>query len=439
MEHTPPVSASRFPRWVWPVLAALSVVALFLALNHQAYDGYFQDDELDNISWAPYVRTGHYLEGLFTPFFSVDNFRPPGHLYFTLMGGTFQLEFAPYMTPIFAIHLANCLVLFLVVRQLGIGCWQALAGTVFFALSAGAMDAYWKPMYVFDLLCTFFVLLAVLFWAQRRFVLCFVAYWLAYKSKELAVLLPPVLLAYEYWLGERKYKPLIPFFLASLSFGVQGIVYNPNKNNGYTFRFTLDAIKHTGPFYLERFLGFKRSGLLLLPLLLIKDRRVWFGVLGLFCLVSILLFLPGRMFTAYAYLPLAFAAIAMAAAATRLRPAFLLIPLLVWMPWNVRLLQTQQAATLAIDDQIYSFVDRIQTWVAANPGIKTLVYDGAPPNFHDWGPTAAWNIPHHVLGLKAHFRDTSDAAKALREEVVAYGTWDYQRKKLTIRIHSPER
>ena len=429
----------KLRRWFWPAGAAIFVLVLFASLNFRAYDGFFQDDELDNISWAPYVRAGHYLEGLLTPFFSMDNFRPPGHLYFTLTGAMFQLDFAPYMTPIFVIHLANCCVLFLLLRQLAIDRWQALAGTVFFCVGAGAMDAYWKPMYVFDLCCTFFVLLAVLLWAKRRFVLCFVAYWLAYKSKELAVLLPPVLLAYEYWLGERRYKPLIPFFLTSLSFGVQGIVFNPNKNNGYTFRFTMDALKHTIPFYLERFLCFRYSGLLLFPLAFVRDRRVWFGIFGMLCLVFTLLFLPGRLFTAYAYLPLAFATVAMAACAARVRPMYAVAALLLWMPWNVRQLQRQQEAKLALDDQAFAFVDRIQSWVAANPTIKTLVYDGAPPNFHDWGATAAWNIPHSTLGLKAHFRDTADAAKALREETTAYGSWDYSRKKLSIRIHSPER
>ncbi len=67
------------------------------------------------------------------------------------------------------------------------------------------MDAYWKPMYCFDLLCTAFSLGSILLYAQRRWVLSFVAFWCAYKSKELAVMLPVVLLAWECWFGERKY------------------------------------------------------------------------------------------------------------------------------------------------------------------------------------------------------------------------------------------
>ena len=57
-------------------------------------------------------------------------------------------------------------------------------------LSAGAMDAYWKPMYVFDLFCTTFCLASILLYAHGRWILSFIAFWLAYKSKELAVMLP---------------------------------------------------------------------------------------------------------------------------------------------------------------------------------------------------------------------------------------------------------
>jgi len=96
-----------------------------------------------------------------------------------------------------------------------------MAAAAFFTLSATALDAYWKPMYVFDLLCTTFSLASILLYAWRRRVLSFIAFWLAYKAKELAVMLPAVLVAYEYWFGERRFKVLIPFLLASLSFGIQ--------------------------------------------------------------------------------------------------------------------------------------------------------------------------------------------------------------------------
>ena len=260
------------------MLAGVAIALVFIGLNHTAYDGFFQDDELDNLKWAPSRPASLFLTGLLEPKFEIDNFRPVGHLYFALMGRKFGLDFPPYMTPVFVIHLLNALLLWLLMRKLGIRQWCAIASAAFFTLSATAFDAYWKPMYVFDLLCTTFTLASILLYSYRRWVLSFIAFWLAYKAKELAVMLPAVLAVYEYWFGEQKFKVLIPFLLASLNFGIQGIVLNPNKDNEYTFRFNVDALRHTAPFYAHRFLMFPLSGFLLFAAAFIRDRRIWFGL-----------------------------------------------------------------------------------------------------------------------------------------------------------------
>ena len=59
-------------------------------------------------------------------------------------------------------------------------------------------------MYAFDLFCATFCLLSLLCWIKRRWVLSFLAFWLAYKSKELAVMLPAILACYELWFGKRQ-------------------------------------------------------------------------------------------------------------------------------------------------------------------------------------------------------------------------------------------
>jgi hypothetical protein len=265
------------------LLAGIGIAIVFIGLNYKAYDGFFQDDELDNLRWAPSRPALTFVKGLLDPQFQTDNFRPVGHLYFAIMGRNFGLDFPPYMTPIFAIHLLNALLLYLLMRKLGIKEWCAIAAVAFFTLSATAFDAYWKPMYVFDLLCTTFSLASILLYSYRRWVLSFIAFWLAYKAKELAVMLPFVLALYEYWFGERKFRILIPFGLAALSFGIQGIVLNPikNKNTDYSFHFALTALRRTAPFYAHRFLMFPLSGFLLFPLAFIRDRRIWFGLLAM--------------------------------------------------------------------------------------------------------------------------------------------------------------
>ncbi|MDP9170210.1 MAG: glycosyltransferase family 39 protein [Acidobacteriota bacterium] len=422
------------------VLAAgIAIVLAFLALNYRAYDGFFQDDELDNISWAPSRPMAEFAVGVLKPVFDRDNFRPPGHLYFALMGRAFGMDFPPYMTPIFAIHLINAALLFFLMRKLGIKAWCALAGAAFFTLSATAFDAYWKPMYVFDLLCTMFSLASILLFVRRQWVLSFVAFWLAYKSKELAVMLPAVLLIYEYWLGERRFIVLIPFFIAALSFGLQGILLNPNRDNEYTFHFTLDALRKTVPFYSERFLFIPYSALLLFGLALTRDRRVWFGLAAMVCFAFVLLFLPGRLYEAYAYLPFACAIIALTAAASKVNAVWLWVVLAIWLPFDVRQLRREQVLKLSLDDQAYTFVEQVQGWARRHPAITTLVYDGAPPGLHDWGVTAAWNIAHATTGLPALFHDWPQAAMAIERDTVAFATRDGQSQKLSFQIHSPSK
>lgn len=420
-----------------PVAAGIAIALLFVALNHRAYDGYFQDDELENVRWTPSLPMSQFLRALATPQFQTDNFRPVGHLYFALMGRQFGLDYPPWVTPVFAFHLINALLLYLLMRKLGIEQWRAIAGAAFFTLSAAAFDAYWKPMYVFDLLCTTFSVASILLYAYRRWVLSFIAFWLAYKAKELAVMLPAVLAAYEYWFGKRNFKALIPFLLVSLSFGVQGIVRNPNRDNLYTFRFTLDALRHTVPFYARRFLMFPLSGLLVFGLAFTRDRRVCFGIAAMALPMVPLLFLPGRLFEAYAYLPLAGAAIALAAAAARIHPAWAWIAIAIWMPFNLRELRRERHATLDADERNFAYVDAIEKWARRNPGIGTFVYDGVPPGFHDWGVRGAWDIAHRAMGMPAYFALWPEGRKALATETVAYGAWDQRRGRLTIRVRPP--
>jgi len=421
------------------VLAGVAIAVAFIGLNHTAYDGFFQDDELDNLRWAPSRPALTFLTALIDPRFERYNFRPVGHLYFAWMGRNFGLDFPPYMTPIFAIHLLNALLLYLLMKKLGIKQWCAIAAAAFFTLSATAFDAYWKPMYVFDLLCTTFSLASILLCSYRRWVLSFIAFWLAYKAKELAVMLPAVLAVYEYWFGERKFKVLIPFGLVALSFGIQGIVLNPIKNahTDYSFRFTWNALRHTAPFYAHRFLMFPLSGFLLFALAFLRDRRIWFGLAAMLLVMVPLIVLPGRLFEAYAYLPLACAAIAMAAAASHWNPAWAWIALAIWMPFNLRQWHDERRAKLALDDQVFSFVDTVGKFAARNPDIRTFVYDGIPPGFHAWGAAAAWDIAHHQIDLPAFFALWPEGKKALAGQTVAFGSWDTQRRQLTILARPP--
>jgi hypothetical protein len=217
---------------------------------------------------------------LISPRFQPNNFRPAAHFYFHLAGKYFGLDFAKYVIPIQAIHLLNVWLVWLLTRRFGASTLGASAACLFFGFHAALFDVFWKPMYVFDLLCATFCLLSLLFYTRRQFVLSFVAFWLAYKSKELGVMLPAVLAAYEFSFGKRRWLPLAPFFVASLSFGLQGLLLNPNVDNPYTFRFTWRALSTTSRFYSSNVLLIHHAGFFVVPLALWRGNSiVRFGIL----------------------------------------------------------------------------------------------------------------------------------------------------------------
>src|SRR5256885_16336283 len=147
-------------------------------------------------------------------------------------------------------HILNVWRVWLRARRLGLPPLAASLGTLFFAFDMAVFDVYWKPMYVFDLFCATLCLASILLYTQRRYVLSFIAFWLAYKSKELAVMLPAALACYEFWLAEKKnWMPLLPFFAVSLSFGLQGTLFNAAPDTDYTFRFTPAAFWTCVSFY----------------------------------------------------------------------------------------------------------------------------------------------------------------------------------------------
>jgi hypothetical protein len=412
------------------ILFAL-LAALFLIANRGAYSGYFQDDEIDNLSWAPYLSPLDFLKGALTPRFQPNNFRPVGHYYFHAAEELFGLDFPKYVAVIHAIHLLNVWLLWLLARRLGAKPFAAGAGCAFFAFHMALFDTLWKPMYIFDILCAMFCLFSLLCYAQRRWVLSFAAFWLAYKSKELAVMLPVVLACYEIWFGQRRWKPLAPFFLVSLSFGMQGMLLNPNRDNDYTFRFTVAALAKTSAFYASRvffvpYLGF------VVPLfaLVARNRRTWFGLATMGLFFFPMLFLPGRIFSAYCYVP--FTGLAKSTA-----PSAVAAFLLLWLPMNLHELRLRRRDTLAKDEEARAWMTTAGRFVGTKPAVDAFVFFGAPAGFHQWGVEGALKYFFQRNDLLIFHIDEPEASELLRTKRVAVLTWDTALKRLNISITKP--
>ena len=252
-------------------------------------------------------------------------------------------------------------------------------------------------------------------WTAERWVLSFVAFWLAYKSKELAVMLPVVLLAYEVWFGKRRWKILAPFFLTSLSFGVQGMLGNPNKDNDYTFRFTWAALAKTSVFYAGRIFLMPYAGFVVpLLALLARNRRTWFGLAAMALFLFPVLFLPGRIFSAYCYLPFAGLAIALTGVAKRLARGARAIPGAVAAHGFPRI--AHAAARDAGQRQRGARVDerRQRDSPPAKEKVDGFVFSGTPGGFHSWG----------VEGTLKYFYERSDlVVKPVGTKPVMRGAW----------------
>lgn len=420
-------------------LCTLALVFVFLLLNRAAYKGYFQDDEFDNINWAPRTPASTYLEGVLTPRFFANNFRPAGHFYFFAAARLFDLDFPKYVAALQLLHLFNVWLIWMLARKFEAPPVAGLLACIFFALHMALFEAFWKPMYVFDVLCGTFCLLAVLLWAYHRWVLSFIAFWLGYKSKELAVMLPVVLVCYEYWLGKRRWRYLIPFFAVSLSFGLQGLILNPNQNNDYSFRFSVDAFRKTTSYYAGRiflvpYLGF------LAPLALLtgRNRRTWLGLAmcGIFFLP--LLFLPGRLFSAYCYLPFAGLALALSGIAESKGWVPVLVFLLLFAPLDLRELRARRRATLALDDDIRGWVQPVREFAGRKPAVNGVVYSGQIPGFASWGVEGAISYLFRDDRLRVVNGSDPQAREFLKLPRVAFIVWNPGIHRSMIAVHTPD-
>jgi len=419
----------------------LLLVALFLIVNRAAYKGYFTDDDFEHLSWTRGSPAVDFLWGALSPRFQSNNFRPVGHFLYHAEGRWFGLRYAGYLVVLHAAHLLNVWLIWLLARRLGVKPLAAAAGCLFFALHMGFFEALWKPAYIFDVLCATFCLLSLLCYSRGRWLLSFLCFWLAYKAKEPAVMLPFVLGCYEIWFGQKRWKPLVPFFVASFSFGIQGLLMNPNRgqDNSYAFHFTLDALLQTSVFYASRvflvpYLGFAVP----IAAYFSRNRRVWFGVAAMAVFFVPMLFLPGRIETAYCYLPFACLAIAFAGIADVTPPAVVAIFFLLWLPLDLHELRLQRRDKLARDDDARNWVtawNRFAAGSTAPPDV--IIWSGEPTGFGAFGVVAAIKCtyrPGAVLDVRYSDRPTLPPGRMR----VAFLTWDGALHTLEAIEHTPQ-
>ena len=419
----------------------LAMACLFLVANRGAYKGYFSDDDLDNLVQTRRAEPAAFVDALLSPKFNPDNFRPVGHFFYKALGATAGLNFKVYVAVLHSLHLVNVWMVWLLLRRLGAPLFGAGAGALLFAFHMACFDAYWKPMFVFDVLCATFLLVTILLYLRGHWLLAVVPYWLAYKSKEPAVTLPAFLLAYEYICGERRWQRVLPFALVAGLFTGQAMLYNRGSNNDYSLRFTSHAFFKTFAFYSSKVLLLPYVGVLLIPIAwFVKDKRVRLGLATIALLMGPMWFLPGRMFAVYLYVPLIGAAIAMAFLAERWKPAWIVLFFLIWIPGNHYILRKERAAALTIAFENRPYVEALGEFLRQQPYIRTVIFDGGPPAMNRWGIEGAMHWFQPSPDLRICDLADEQSREFLQARNLAIISWDRPRRKLVTatRLNDPD-
>lgn len=413
--------------------AFAGLIGLFLIANREAYHSYFDGDDFATLSWARYMSAKQLTCALVTPSAVENSFRAVGAAMYTVLHNTVGLDFPAYVITIHGLHFIAIAVVWLLLRRLGFADLEAAAGTLLFAFHAAAFDVYWKPAFVFDLLCGLFCALAMWLYLKDRWIAALIAFWLAYKSKEIAVMLPFVLIAWECLLGQRRWKRLLPFFAISALLVGQAVALRQGAGTAYEFHFTPHALATTARFYASRVFLIPYAGfaLLIIPLVA-RSRRTWFGVLTFVLFLAPLLFLPGRTFATYLYTPLiGFAIVGASLLRTRNIAALFFV---LWIPWNYAVFRRECRKELQAASDRRDYFNILTVFHRAHGSLNAFVYEGTPESLHPFGAEGAV----HLLDPKATVYDPGDpqVRNAVLKGAVAVLRWDAPSRRLVISVDS---
>jgi hypothetical protein len=410
------------------------MVLLFLIANRAAYRGFFTDDDFDNLANAREIPLSDYPRAFAIPALTGDGvFRAAPYFICSVAIRAAGLHFPRYIAMIHGLHLLNVFLVWRLARALGASITGRWAAAALFGFHIAAFDIYWKPMYIFDLVCCTFVLLTLLTYVRGQLVLSIAMFWLSLKSKEVAILLPAILAAYEYSIGPRRWKRLLPFAAIAAWMGSTAVFANIPTDNDYTLRFTPAAIWKCVRYYMCGVTPAPYVGFAVLAAPLIWRRRlVRIGILVFLVLLLPMLVLPGRLFLAYLYVPLIGLAIALSAAT---RPVWIAVFFLLWIPWNYSALPRLRRAELAAAEDRRTWFQAVDTFVRQNPEIDNYVYDDQPETMGQHGMLGVLRLLRPNVETHLAWSHSPQAPQLLSAPHSAVIYWGYQRRQTRVEEH----
>lgn len=421
------------------IALGLLAAVLWGTLHGSATRAWFHDDDLDTLAYAGEIPLLDYGRYLLSPRFQPNNFRPASILAYRTLHAAFGLDYPKWVLALQAVHWLNVGMLWMLARRAGAGPVAASAGALVFAFHPALFDQAWKTMYLMDLGCGAFCLASLLAYAHRRWLLSFAAFWLAYKTKEVAVMLPAVLFLWEMWLGGRRPWRVAPFLLASLSFGLQGIILNPHRDDDYTLRFTGEALAATVPFYAAKLGPWLLAGCALaLALAWRRSPGLRIGWAALVLFLVPMLVLPGRLCAAYCYVPAAGLGLAVAsiAALDLAVPAALVAVLLVAA--SVREVRPYRRATLEATARYRTYFSTLAAEQSRLRQVRRVLYDGLPSGFHEWGLAGSLRYLLRRQDTELFTTARANPAEFLREGGGAFLHWEDPPGRLHVVTRRPD-
>jgi hypothetical protein len=131
---------------------------------------------------------------------------------------------------------------------------------------------------------------------------------------------------------------------------------------------------------------------------LLRDRRLYFGALTALVFLAPLLFLPGRLFSAYWYVPLIGVAMMIAVLCERSPRWLVLGGLALWLAGNYALFVGKTGAILTAANDNRAYFEKLAKVAEQHPNIRAFGYDGYPAEMYVWGVEGS---VHLLFGLDA--------------------------------------
>jgi hypothetical protein len=196
------------------VAGAVFVVAWFVWFTWDGLRAGFAPDDMMNLHgyWYP-----GFWKSLFSNLLIGSNaYRPMGAVFYLPLFELFGLNPLPYRIVVWCVLLLNVGLAYRAARLLGCGEMAAGIAALVVCYHAGLADLHYSTATVYDVLSFTFYLAALAFYISRRrggaalraqdWAVFFVLFVCALNSKEMAVTLPVMLLAYE-WLYQERRRP----------------------------------------------------------------------------------------------------------------------------------------------------------------------------------------------------------------------------------------